>query len=47
MERKSYTFGEDVVDTRGRYTAQIGEKAIVIGTLLNDPKNGKNGKQTI
>ncbi len=37
----SYTFGEDVLDTTGRYTAQFGKKAIVIVTLRGHPWNEK------
>ena len=35
----SYTFGEDVLDTTGRYTAQFGKKAMVIVTLRGHPWN--------
>ena len=35
----SYAFGEDVLDTTGRYTAQFGKKAMVIVTLRGHPWN--------
>jgi alcohol dehydrogenase class IV len=37
----SYAFGEDVLDTTGRYTAQFGKKAMVIVTLRGHPWNEK------
>jgi alcohol dehydrogenase len=38
---KSYTFGEDVLDATGRYTAQFGKKAILIVTQQGHPWNEK------
>jgi alcohol dehydrogenase class IV len=35
----SYTFGEDVLDTTGRYAAQFGKKAMVVVTLRGHPWN--------